>query len=399
MVFPVLSNILEKKTTYIICTCIFLLLYFEVFAMSLLNIDNPGMAYVFSRIQKYSRFVLIFIYFYYFVYRSFEKRRFFVFLILLFFVCFAKFKWAIFDLFFIPILLSGLVSSKLVYKFSLLGLLFGCLCVCCMSYFGLFHDVTFYRAASIRYHLGFSHPNAFGFTLTIVGMLYTLLYYRIKFYNCFFVLLFLSLFCYFVPNSVTASSVIFLLFIILLAFRAGLFNFVLLHKKLILILTFFILFLFIFLFFYISVTHHGLELFKNKILETFGARLTLTGEALKSYDFSLLGQKTLTSGNLDILLGRNTSLKYMVMDSLYISFPIRIGVLPGIMFAICYVIAMTNTIIRNNFMLFFIQLLLLIYSFSESYVINTSLMAMFIFVFPFSTEYFTSEDNCFKVKL
>lgn len=349
--------------------------------MSLLGVEHSTIAYIFSRFQKICRFLLIFLYFHFFIFKSFDRKKIFIFFTLLFLVCFSNKKWMVFDLLFISLLLADFLSYKKILKVSILALIAGSFCVMLLNYFGFFPDLEFHRTASvIRYSFGFAHPNRLGFVTIVIVALIALLMYHQKLIINIVLIISVVLFCYFVPNSTTSSLTAFLFIASLIVSKIIPSSFVFYYKKNIFIITCLILCGLISVLYYIVINESGWDFFNTRFFNTVLARLTLSHEAYNKYGFSLLGQSISFMGSVPLMKGIQG--RYFIIDSLYFYAPIVIGLIPTFIFFAFYLFAMKTAIWRTNLFLYLILLSFLVYSFSEGFVIS-SCLCMPLFILPF----------------
>lgn len=349
--------------------------------MSLLEIEHSTIAYIFSRFQKICRFLLIILYFYFFIYKFFDRKKILFFATLSFLVCFSNKKWMVFDLLFIPLLLADFVSYKKILRISISALIAGSFCVIVLNSLGFFPKFEYYRTIDVvRYSFGFAHPNRLGFvTIVIVGLIALLMYQRKLIINIVLILA-VVLFCYFVPNSTTSSLTALLFFVAFSVSKVIPTSFVFYYKKFIFLITCVFLCGVIYLLYYIVINKSGWDFFNSKFFYTVLARLKLSYEAYNRYGFSLLGQSINFMGSVPRMMGENG--RYFILDSLYFYAPIVIGLIPTFIFFAFYLFAMKTAIWRTNLFLYLILLSFLVYSFSEGFVISSCLCMPF-FILPF----------------
>lgn len=267
-------------------------------------------------------------------------------------------QWMLFDLFLLPFFVVNFFSVKRFLNFLFYYLILFSILFFIVDYLGLsprFEYSRFYKGVSIsREALGFGHPNTVGYLLMVIGMIYVLKKTVIKQYDAIF-LFGISAFCFFVPNSVTTSFIVFLLGLFCLFYKDNLscssisFS----YKRVFLISVCSVVF-FIIMIWMIAFT----GIFKSIILsisDTLWARFYLGYEGVYKYGIKLFGQ------SVDFLPEHGG----FPIDCTYFITPIVDGLLSFLFFIVLYSIALTISICKLQKKNVVILLLCLLYGVSE----------------------------------
>ncbi|WP_202107668.1 hypothetical protein [Succinivibrio dextrinosolvens] len=339
---------------------------------------HPEINHLMHRIQKVFSWILILG----FVYQSFTngcgKWQYIVFFLFLLNLAFSRtHTWLIFDILFVPLLLSSFVTSDRVYKIYFF--------VCLFTTFFIFflYGIDYLPTLSFKkflldkaYTLGFRHPNNFGFTFYLLSVLYFLI--RKKFCTTDLIVLLVSfLLCLFFTQSRTASIEIFVLIIfsVICIYKKDIFF---KNKKAVFYSSLVFYLILIVILYFLALSEFGRYSFFEKYVGTFAARLYMGQEALLKYGFSLIGQKVHLIGDYEAING----IRYFVVDCFYFYSPIVIGIIPTLAIIICHIIALKRTIYKENLRLYFVQILFIIFEMIEVTTIKTGFVLL-MFMFPF----------------
>lgn len=374
-----LNQAIRRNYCSIIYICIGVFIFVGIMGQSTLGDYHPDLSHYMHRVEKLFRFILIYLVVDQLRYYGFNFKKFILFLVFMFFVAFSKtYTWLIFDVLFIPLLLNNNLDCKFIYKFSFAIVFFTMLLIFSLYNLDFLPTLEFKKfLLNKAYTLGFRHPNNFGFTLFILGILYFLIRNKIKFYDSL-LLFVIFLLCALLSQSKTGSILLLLLVAasVFCIFKKNISEGF--QKKLLYLSVFLYIFLIIVLYF-LSITEIYRYDFFEKYLPSFAARLYMGQEALYKYGFSLMGQKIRLVGDYEAIKG----IRYFVVDSMYFAFPINVGVLPTIMLIVCHICGLRNTIYRNNLRLYIVCMLFIFYEMLECLPPKTGMLIL-IFMFPFS---------------
>lgn len=277
----------------------------------------------------------------------------------------------LYDLFLFPLFITKCINKIKVYHLVFYTYLTSIFVTILLHTIGVLPHFDFFRENTVRYSLGFIHPNSLGLMCVLVAMLFFLIIRKITVFNLLF-FVFLSLFCYLIPNSISASFLIFLLLILnvfcnyihLEDYSVG--------KKNILFLSicFFIFFLF-FVVLLIGTTGYGEGVIKFFPGELW-ARFSMGNDAFHKYGLSLWGKQ-------DIL---NST----IVDSAYYFLILVKGIIPTFIYVLFFILAVKKCIDKNDTRLLLIQLVVLIYGLSECVICFPELMFAFFSLSNLSNE-------------
>jgi len=264
-------------------------------------------------------------------------------------------SYFLFDLFFIPIFLSRIVTSRVVVKIFFYVLVITVISAVLLDIYEVLPQTSFgTRGKFVRHNLGFAHPNSLGLMLMLLGMLFVLKVKHLTFDHLLLPVL-LGFICIVVPNSYSSAYVLFTLaFLLCLIIRFQNCNLTLVAQRRFFVTLMIIFICIIALVYFLSFSEYFKD-FIHKLPGTLLARLSLGAEALQKYGFSLFGQPYFP--------------KDTVVDSILFYLPIFIGIVPSIIYLLLVGRAVWLSIKSNNFVLLVIQFLIFIYSISEAIVI------------------------------
>lgn len=318
-----------------------------------------------TRIAHYL-FLLAFVY-YFFIKKNFLcdlKKTYLIVLVisLLLAITFKK-DWFLFDLFCIPIVFGSYLERKNIYNVLFFVLVIFTFCVIIGDLFDFLPKYQYQRESVIRYNLGFSHPNTLGLFFIIISMCYVLKKERLTISGYLF-LFFNALFCWLIPNSVTATLIIILLiFIGIVSNLSFAQNVFLNYKKVIYQATVVFCLLTIFLIYIIAYTEFGRTFIEN-LPGSLWARFHWGMEGIKKYGISLFGQDIGSVSENEIKNGADAS-SYFVVDCAYFYFPIYYGLVPYILYLFFNFSSIKQSIEFNNIKQYLVILVVFFYGVSE----------------------------------
>lgn len=286
--------------------------------------------------------------------------------------------WMLFDLFFIPLYLNKNLDYKRICDLFFYVFVVATITIFILNCLELLPQITFSRANDkIRYNMGFSHPNALGFMVINICVLYVLRKENLK-WKDYLLLVILGLFVMIFPNSETASAIIFLLTLLCFIFRKKENKLASKHKKRkIFILSVIFMILVIAGVYLITLKGLGGDII-YRLSGTFYTRFRYGYDAIVRYGFSLFGQEIHTVGDVDIINGTDI-FNYFSLDCAYFYLPIARGIIPTAVYLFVYVISIKNTIEKNNFKMLIVLLLLLLYGISETNIMSFYVSYIFIY--------------------
>ena len=187
----------------------------------------------------------------------------------------------------------------------------------------------------VRYSLGFNYPNVAGCVLLFfILSLWCRFRSLIGDLSIFVLLLGLIYLFHFIIKSRTSE------------YTAIIASIVVLYGYLSLVVVSFIVLLILFL----SLSYYNdpsVEVF-NKLDEILSTRLKLTHLAFSQFGFSVIGTE-IPDLDIDTMGLRSvTARSYMYLDSLYAYLPIRLGVMPLIVYVLIHIIVVRNTYFTQN---------------------------------------------------
>lgn len=349
-----------------------------IFDMTLYGNMYPELAHYVRRFLKILRFILVLVFICNLDFKkSFIKQ-------LLLFICFISFcfisnhhirNWVIFDIFFAPVFLSGLIDRQRLVNIVFFAVSGAVLSVIILHFLNLLPDPVFYRGEKIRYALGFLHPNLLGFSLLFCCILFILKKRGLDRYGIVF-LITLSVFCYFIPNSNTSCFLILVLMIFAAAsdyLKKRPLSSVQTRLLAIVSCSFVVLIVaFSYLIIYTEILKDYIVLFPGELW----ARFSLAKVALDNYDVTLFGTKIAVDSNFTV-------------DFAYTFIPISYGIVGFAFFMIFFIYSIKKSVYIKSYELLAVFILMSIYGISET-VIFTPLF-MFVFLCTYSKDYFKAE--------
>lgn len=330
----------------------------------------------FRRLLRYSRILMVCLYFYCEYKNGFDKKK--IIRALLFISIFSvagyyskSWSWVMFDLLLIPVLFSNYVSFQKIANLSFYCFSFGTICIIAFHYLNLIPDVPFSRNDSMRYALSFSHPNNLGLFLMLISMT-SVFFFKKASWLLYALIAFLLLFSVIIPKSYTPAYIMFFL-LLGLPFAIKMENKDLSDSQKRLFLKIFItVFIVCVLALYLISYFRIGESFISSLPGALWARFELGYRALCEFGFSVVGQ----SVHLQKALFETDS-NLLIIDCAYFFMPIVFGVIPTLFYFYMFYLSVKQSVYNQNFRLFLIQCLALIYGVSETMIFNP----YFIFIF------------------
>lgn len=331
----------------------------------------------FRRLLRYSRIALVCLYFYCEYKNGFDKKRllkssFFI----VIFLCSSYFSkswaWVLFDLLFIPVLFSNYVSFNKVVTVSFFCFSAGTLLTILFNYLNIIPDVPFSRHGSVRYPLGFSHPNNLGLFLMLISITSVFLCKKFSWY-IYLLISILTVFCILVPKSYTPAYIMIMLLvglpIVCKYERKGLSDSVKRNLFNVFIFAFVILVVSIYL---IAIFGIGENIIRS-LPGALWARFSSGYRALSEYGISILGQQVTLSKALF-----ETNHNALILDCSYFFMPIVLGVIPTLLYFYLLFVSVKHSIYSLNLRLFFVQCLALFYGISETMIFSPYFIFLFL---------------------
>ena len=123
-------------------------------------------------------------------------------------------QWLLFDVFFVPVFFGKTMSFERIRKIYLNGYIIAVVFLATLSATGLFSKYVFVRGdGSIRYSLGFLHPNLLGIIILCICYLFLLRDRKFSKVCDYFLLPICAAFLWVVPNSMTSAFLLILTWI------------------------------------------------------------------------------------------------------------------------------------------------------------------------------------------
>jgi len=362
--------------------CFILMLLISSFNMSTIGFGFGDFYNGLEDIFIYLRVVLI-ILFLIAIFKDFRKDLlvlFICFMSIFFFSYTTKENWMLFDLFFIPLFLKNYIHLKLFNNLYFYILIFITFLVVTLDYCNVLPHIIYNDSSrginNIRYNLGFAHPNTLGCMLFLISCLFVIRKNNLKIPDFLFLIL-IAIFCYVIPNSITAALSVFLLSIICFIFNVIRNRISYSFKKIIFYLYILMFFSSVTVVYYVVFSETGKNIIES-LPGSLWARFSLGLDAIDSYGFHLFGQPVQETGTIAFLQGTATS-KFFVIDSTFFYLPIVLGIIPTIVFILLYLLSVKKIIDKENWYLLSVFLVVLFYSISENYIV-TRFLFMFLFV-------------------
>lgn len=298
-------------------------------------------------------------------------------------ISFLSYKYSgmttVFDLFFIVIFFPNIDCDKIAkifYKTMIISVVITLLLYC----FNVFPEYIIYRNMTDmqRYAFGFSHPNVLGRILMLICMLHVLIKKDESKILDVIGIVFVGIFVYVWPNSVTSAEIIFLLAAALLLSMAythfmnrNLSQSVIvkLGAKITLPIIFGAVVL-------ITVNSDYQQIVRDFSI-TFYKRFYYGFVAIQEYGIHLFGNKITLVGSTQRYFSGNKQSTF-VLDCLYILLLVRYGLVVTLYYLYEYIKGIANCIKDKNIYLLVVMVLIAVYSISENGM--TVFYSSFIFI-------------------
>lgn len=365
--YPIISLIVLLYSVYFFC------------ATNLFN-EHDLLAFVSSRIQRYARYIAVLLFFiYFFIYKAEKKFLYYFVCFFLFYLVVKKYTSShlLFNLFFIPLFLSQFVNKQRLCKVLLIESLICFSIISIGHYFDYFQTESYSRLGLIRYTFGFVHPNTLGFIVLVFSFLYV---QRLDTINIkdIAVIIFLIVFLYYIPRSVTPAFLLVLLscfLIFLYLFETKIYSYFKnrRRKEILFFSVVFVYFSILFFTYFVSFTGFGKEFFLH-MPGSIWARFELGYIAYERYGLSLFGTP-IDSVFPDLEKGIT---EYFTVDCAYFFIPINYGVVTFASYIVFMLILFRQAIFTDNYKSVFILFLLILYGVSETLIIHSFLTPIFV---------------------
>lgn len=364
-----------------------LLVSIDLFSYTHFAFYSESFGHAFSRINRYFRFIFLALIIAIYIYRRVSIKKW---LLLAAFIglCILSHvynkSWMLFDLFILPLFFAEYLESRKICNVFFYTILLTFIFIVSCYYLGFLTSENYIssRYEITRYTIGFRYPNTLGYLAVILSFLLLLKNPSNKLF-CYLFMIGATLFCWLVPNSMTATLIIFLM-IIAFAFCNRFQQLELNeHKrnKIFIAISLFLIMLFLlqFLFCFTDITS---EIF-DKYLPTLNARYVLAKNSIDKYGIGLWGiPSSLVENQIDFLV-----------DNAYFYLLIFYGIIPAAFFLACLVFSIKFAVSSCNFILTAILVLFTIYGFSETIVFRFLFSFVFIYSFTKRAE-FNRKVNC-----
>ena len=366
----------------IIYAVLFMYLYFHVInSMSLLTYKYD---LTLLRVCIYFCKVILFMYCIYSNRKMNMKQLFKLFVFM--FVAFVT--WWRVDPVFLDIFMLALTkkrNTKKTINTFFYSLMFSTVTIICINAIGIMPQYISYRSDGVRrYTLGFSHANYLGFMIVLLVAILLMKddgKHRIR--DTFLVIV-ATLFCYYIPNSLTATTMLLIMgaIIIIQQLYQHIFKKMIIQNKLVQkILIIALPCTAVFLYYLVFNLNKSFTFDTNY---TLWSRIAQSRNAMNRYGISIWGQNVGLVSSMEIYFGRARQGTFFALDSLFVYLPICYGIVPSIYFAYQYIKCMNLYIKKNNFVAIMICVILIFYSMMETVLLNV--IASFIFICAYADD-------------
>lgn len=266
------------------------------------------------------------------------------------------------------------------------SLLLATVTIVCLDAIGIMPKYITYRSDGVRrYTLGFTHANYLAFMIVLLIIILLIKDNEEHFMRDAFFVFLSTIFCYYVPNSITSTIILLIIGVIILTehayrfiFKKNIIQNKLIQKGLIIALPCTAIIVY-YLIFNLDGT------FAFDINYTLLSRINQSRIAIEQYGFSFWGQKVDLVSSMAIYFGSASQRTFFALDSLFIYLPIRYGIVPSIYFAYQYTKSIRLYIKKKNSVAIMICLILILYSIIETVFLN--LVVSFIFICAYADDY------------
>ena len=303
----------------------------------------------------------------------------------------------VFDLFFIPLFLCKFLSKDKFYLSVLISILLFIILNISLNYFRFLQNPQVFvrnNTGDVRYSFGFVHPNLLGFVVFLFCLYYALLKTKIKIFD-YIIFIAFAFFCYKVPNSITSSCLLVLLFLFCLIAN-GISRLSLSKNQNLLVLLFLLTVVLLILFFtyYITFTSS----FKTTLQNMPGciwARFELSKVGYDMFGFSLFG-KFVEYYTIAVSEMKKYKINewWVILDCSYFYLPIIHGLIVYSIYLAMLFASLVRGVLKKEYLYAFLMVLIAIYGVSETVIFRAVMMPLFAYTF-FSTvkEEAKSSDN------
>ena len=289
-------------------------------------------------------------------------------------------NWLLFELFFVFIFWGERLDYRKILKIFMIltGVSIGFIVLLYYLDVVIKYDYFTNRMGRPRTTLGFHHPNSLSECLMVMLLCAFLLFWR-KNYRLF---LFLSIICVLAwiaifPNTLTVVFTVLLMFAIygILSFLTNRSFSIKKKRRLIFVISLFVVVI-VFSLYYI-VKSGKFDSLVPRQLESLYIRIRLSRLGLERYGITLLGTVYESTTEIAVYI-KKTASEYFTIDSVYFLLPIRYGIVTTIVFAICYFVAVLESIRKSNIKLLSVLFAILIMSIVDPFVTNFIMSFIFI---------------------
>lgn len=374
------KNLIEKISDY---PLIYILaIYYVVYFFGATNFfhEYEFLAITASKIQKYLRLVCCVIFLiYFYLYKKEKKQLIYFVLFILYYLFIKKFirSHLLFDLFFIPLFLSQFINKERLCKVLLIVSIV-CFAIIATSHqLGYIHTESYSRLNLIRHTFGFVHPNTLGFIVLLFSFLLILRKEKVNIKDIVYII-FLMIFTYLFPRSMTPTFLMILLlcFLCLVYFYGDAIYKYFSSKRRKDILFYYVVFIILatlFITYFISITGFGKEFFLQ-LPGSINARFELGNIAYERYGLSLFGTPIIS-----VFPDPEKNItEYFTVDCAYFYIPINYGLVTFISYLFFILFLIRQAVIKGNFKSVFVLLLIVFYGVSEIVIIFPFLVPIFV---------------------
>ena len=298
----------------------------------------------------------------------------------------------LFELFFLPLCLSKFVRRDKLFKVLFFASFIAFVSVILMNYVGILQSADFFRDCKTRFALGFVHPNSLGLLLIYTAFLYSL---STEKYSPIFIvtLVFIAIFNWFIPRSVTSALIIlFYAFSLVILYFFKIDIFFNKNKKLLFYIIVSSLIFMILLIYYVSYTETGKE-FLLKMPGAIWARFEFGMMAYERYGISFWGtpiEETIPDATRNIT-------EFFIVDCSYFFIPINYGIVTYLLYIAAIIFILYKTIFNGEYRYLAVLILFLFYGISENLL--TTLLIMPVYAFIFCARGFSEKNMQTRMKI
>lgn len=253
---------------------------------------------------------------------------------------------------------------RIIYKVSLVMIP----AIILLSLSGIVENYTGYRGALLRQSLGFNHPNTLGRRIYVLVACRFYLHFNKLNWRDYLLAAAMAVFCYTVPNSITATLSIILLILLMLAYKVA--RRVKAEQVFLYTLIFFAL-----IFNVASIALGSMDLSRYPVLAAFDigmhGRFSTGYEAMKVFGIKWFGQEIHTIKEIE-RLGLSSIQGVHWLDNSYQNLLYRYGVIVYIGFSFFFLYNMVLQMRKKNASLVIFLFMIALYGISETELYNLS---------------------------